>query len=63
MKNTKPKFKIADRVRSSKIYILFRKGYKPHFTDKLFETSAISTKNLLHTSSISRKRRNSGKFL
>ena len=45
MKYTKPKSKIGDRVRISKKNILFQKGYKPHFTDKIFETSAISTKN------------------
>ena len=43
-KYTKPKFKIGDRVRISKNYITFRKGYKPQFTDELFEISAISTK-------------------
>ena len=49
-KYTKPKFKIADRVRISKKDIPFRKGYKPQFTDKMFEISAISTKtsNLHH---------------
>ena len=43
-KYTKPKFKIGDRVRISKNDIPFRKGYKPQFTDEIFEISAISTK-------------------
>ena len=43
-KYTKPKFKISDRVRFSKIDFPFRKGYKPQFTDEIFEISAISTK-------------------
>ena len=41
----KLKFKDGDRVRISKNYILFRKGYKSQFTDEIFEVSAISTKN------------------
>ena len=45
-KYTKPKFKICDRIRISKHDIPFRKGYKPQFTDGIFEISAISTKNL-----------------
>ena len=36
MKQTKPKFKIGDRVRFSKNDIPIRKGYKPHFTEELF---------------------------
>ena len=63
-KYTKPKFKIGDRVRISKNDIPFRKGYKPQFTDEIFEISAISTKktsNIHHQRS--RKRRNSGKIL
>ena len=43
-KYTKPKFKIGDRVRISKNDIPFRKGYKPQFTDEIFEISTISTK-------------------
>ena len=44
-KYTKPKFKIGDRVRiSKKNYIPFRKGYKPQFTDEIFEILALSTK-------------------
>ena len=38
------KFKVGDRVRISKNDILFRKGYKLQFTDKIFEVSAISRK-------------------
>ena len=44
-KYTKPKFQSGERVRNVKNAILFRKRYKPQFTDKIFETSAISTKN------------------
>ena len=40
----KLKFKIGDRVRISKNDIPFRKGYKPQFTDEIFEISAKSTK-------------------
>ena len=62
MKCTKVKLEIGDRVRISKNDIPFRKGHKPQFTDDIFEISAISTKNLLYTSSnISKK--NTGKIL
>ena len=40
----KLKFKVGDKVRISKNDIPFRKGYKPQFTDEIFEISAISTK-------------------
>ena len=40
----KPKFKVGDRVRISKYDLLFRKGYKPHFTQEVFEIVAISSK-------------------
>ena len=40
----KPKFGIGDRVRISKYDSLFRKGYKPQFTQKIFEIVAIATK-------------------
>ena len=40
----KPVFKFADRVRLSKYYLPFRKGYKPQFTRKLFEIVAIATR-------------------
>ena len=40
----KLKFKVGDRVRISKNDIPFRKGYKPQFTDEIFEISAVSTK-------------------
>ena len=43
-KYTKPKFTIGDRVRISKNDIPFQKGYKPQFTDEIFEISVISTK-------------------
>ena len=39
----KPKFGIGDRVRISKYDLLFRKGYKPQFTQKIFEIVAIAT--------------------
>ena len=38
----KSMFKIGDRVRISKFDIPFRKGYKPQFTQELFEIVAIS---------------------
>ena len=38
----KPTFKIGDRVRISKYHLLFRKGYKPQFTRKVFEIVAIA---------------------
>ena len=40
----KLKFKVGNRVRISKNDIPFRKGYKPQFTDEIFEISVISTK-------------------
>ena len=40
----KLKFKVEDRVRISKNDIPFRKGFKPQFTDEIFEISAVSTK-------------------
>ena len=40
----KPKFKIGDRVRISKYDLPFRKGYKPQFTQKVFEIVAISSR-------------------
>ena len=40
----KPAFKIGDRVRISKYDLPFRKGYKPQFTRKVFETVAIATR-------------------
>ena len=48
MKNTKPKFKIGDRVRISKNDIPFRKGHKPQFTDKFWQ---YLQKHLPHISS------------
>ena len=41
----KPKFGIGDRVRISKYYLTFRKGYKPQFTQEILEIVAIATKN------------------
>ena len=40
----KPKFGIGDRVRISKYDLLFRKGYKPQFTQEFVEIVAIATK-------------------
>ena len=40
----KPKFGIGDRVRISKYDLLFRKGYKPQFTQEIFKIVAIATK-------------------
>ena len=40
----KPKFGIGDRIRISKYNLLFRKGYKPKGTQKIFEIVAIATK-------------------
>ena len=40
----KPTFKTGDTVRISKHNLLFRKGYKPHFTRKIFEILANATK-------------------
>ena len=39
-----PKFGIRERVRISKYDLLFRKGYKPQFTQDIFEIVAIATK-------------------
>ena len=39
----KPKFGIGDRVRISKYDLLFRKSYKPQFTQEIFEIVAIAT--------------------
>ena len=40
----KPKLGIGDRVCISKYNLLFRKGYKPQFTQEKFEIVAIATK-------------------
>ena len=40
----KLKFKVGEKVRISKNDIPFRKGYKPQFTDEIFEILAVSTK-------------------
>ena len=40
----KPAFKISDRVRISKYDLPFGKGYKPHFTRKVFEIVASATR-------------------
>ena len=40
----KPIFRIGDRVRISKYDLPFRKGYKPQFTQEVFEIVAIATR-------------------
>ena len=40
----KPQFKIGDRVRISEYDLPFRKGYKPQFTQEVFELIAISSR-------------------
>ena len=40
----KPMFKIGDRVRISKYDLPSRKGYKPQFTQEVFEIVAISSR-------------------
>ena len=40
----KPKFSIRDRARISKYDSPFRKGYKPHFAQEVFELVAISSR-------------------
>ena len=40
----KPKFKIGDRVRISKYDLPFRKGYKPQFTQEVFEIVAVPSR-------------------
>ena len=44
MKDIKSKIKIMDRARISKIDIPFQNGYKPQFSDEMFEISLKSTK-------------------
>ena len=41
----KPMFKIGDRVRISMYDLPFRKGYKPQFTQEVFEVVAIPSRN------------------
>ena len=40
----KPQYKIGDRVRISKYDLPFRKGYKPQFTQEVFEIVEISSR-------------------
>ena len=40
----KPQIKIGDRVRISKYDLPFRKGYKPQFTQEVFEIVEISSR-------------------
>ena len=39
----KPKFKVGYRVRNSKQDLMFRKGYKPQFTNDLFKNVVLGT--------------------
>ena len=41
----KRKFKIGERFRISKYDLPFRKGYKPHYTQEVFENVAISSRD------------------
>ena len=43
------KFKISDKHRISKIDIPFEKGYRPHFTEKVFQIIAIDNRKLQRT--------------
>ena len=40
----KPEYKIGDRVRISMYDLAFKKGYKPQFTQQIYEIVAISSK-------------------
>ena len=40
----KPKYKVGDRVRTSKCDLPFRKSYKPQLTQEVFEIVAFSAK-------------------
>ena len=53
----KPKFGIGDRVCISKYDFPFRKGYKPQFTQEIFEILTIATKNLQHIQSKTNKKK------
>ena len=54
----KPKFNIGDRVRISRKYKDFRKGYLPNFTEEIFIISKV-----LKTNPITYKIRDQRKFL
>ena len=59
----KPQFKIGDRVRISKYDLPFRKGYKPQFTQEVFEIVAIcSRKPPTYTIKDKQDEINRGKF-
>ena len=40
---TQPKLAIGDKFRISKITLPFRKGYKPQFTEEIFEIVALAS--------------------
>ena len=54
----KPKFGIGDRVRNSKYDLPFRKGYKPQFTQEIFEIVTIATNKTSNIYNRRRTRRN-----
>ena len=41
---TPPKLAIGDKVRISNLDLLFRKGYKPQFTEEIFEIVALASR-------------------
>ena len=41
---TPPKFAKGDKVRISKIDLALRKGYKPQFTEEIFEIVALASR-------------------
>ena len=59
----KLEFKVGDRVTISKNEVLFRKGYKPQFTDEIFEFRQYLQKNPHIHHQRCRQRRNTGKIL
>ena len=63
MKNIEIKFQISDRVRLSKDYIPFPKGYKPQFIGEIIEISSKSTKKqATYTIKSLKKEKNFDKF-
>ena len=60
---SKPMFRIGDRVRISKYVLAFRKGYKPQFTQEVFEIVAISSrKSPTYTIKYEQNENNRGTF-
>ena len=46
---TQPRFAIGDKVRISKIDLLFRKRHKAQFAEGFFEIVAFASRNIRHT--------------